>query len=479
MCGTRKFFFVSCLLTMLVSGVTAQPYIPGKVYYDSSKWVEFIPGTMPLVISVPHGGSIDLVGIPDRSCPGVVNTTDGRTISLARAIISVFKKNYGVYPSVVICHLKRTKVDMNREIEIATCGNDTMKVPWRFWHEMIDTAIASAIKKFGQTVYIDLHGQGHTKQRLELGYLLSDVQLQASSKSNNDTLYTSTSSLRNLIQDSGGKFKLKDLLTGSNAFGTWMTEDSFPSVPSKQDPYPLSTDPYFDGGYNVELFTSKPKVFGWQIESNNIGVRDNSTSWFSFAEAFSKNMVRYIKTYMNIDLSNPLPLNISGFNVKKENAHLRLEWHTSTELNTAHFTIQHSKDGTSFSDIGTVKAIGSGANGYQFVDKTPNNGINYYRLESRDKDGTATYSRVVSCEWLVVSKQLAVYPNPSKDFVTINGNHIASVQVIDNIGRVVKTVTLKNATNPKLSVNGLPAGVYHLQVQTTDGKVSGVGMVKE
>ena len=43
----------------------------------------------------------------------------------------------------------------------------------------------------------------------------------------------------------------------------------------------------------------------------------------------------------------------------------------------------------------------------------------------------------------------------------------------------MKTVSLKDATNPTLSVGGLQAGVYHLREQTTDGKVSGVGFVKE
>ena len=57
------------------------------------------------------------------------------------------------------------------------------------------------------------------------------------------------------------------------------------------------------------------------------------------------------------------------------------------------------------------------------------------------------------------------------------GNHIASVQVLDNIGRVVKPVSLKDATNPTLSVNGLQAGAYHLRVQTSDGKVNGGNLV--
>jgi hypothetical protein len=74
---------------------------------------------------------------------------------------------------------------------------------------------------------------------------------------------------------------------------------------------------------------------------------------------------------------------------------------------------------------------------------------------------------------------ISVYPNPAKDKVTIGGNHIAEVRVLDNLGRVVKVISLKDATNPTLSLSGLATGTYHLRVQTTDGKVSGVGFVKE
>jgi hypothetical protein len=74
---------------------------------------------------------------------------------------------------------------------------------------------------------------------------------------------------------------------------------------------------------------------------------------------------------------------------------------------------------------------------------------------------------------------LTVYPNPARNLVTVKGSHIASVQVVDNLGRVVKTVSLKDATNPTLSLGNLPAGAYHLRVQTTDGKINNIGMVKE
>ena len=174
-----------------------------------------------------------------------------------------------------------------------------------------------------------------------------------------------------------------------------------------------------------------------------------------------------------------LPVTFSSFTANVDNKTIETNWRTSTELNTSHFIIQRSTDGSSFTDIGTVKAIGTGANSYSFTDTHPANGINYYRLESVDKDGATSFSKVVTASLTINDSRLTIYPNPAKDNVTIGGNHIASVQVIDNLGRVVKVVALKDATNPTLSVSSLPAGVYHLRIQTTDGGVIGAGLIKE
>ncbi len=192
----------------------------------------------------------------------------------------------------------------------------------------------------------------------------------------------------------------------------------------------------------------------------------------------------YIADYVNNRIRKvtvgDLPVTITNYELRITNEKQVVNsWEATSEINVSHYKIQRSTNSKDFETVGTVKAIGSGANNYSFTDDNPANGINYYRLQSVDKDGAATYSKVVSCELSVVSKPIAVYPNPSRDNVIIIGSHIASVQVIDNIGRVVKVITLKDATNPTLSVSGLPAGVYHLRVQTSDGGVSGVGFVKE
>ena len=177
--------------------------------------------------------------------------------------------------------------------------------------------------------------------------------------------------------------------------------------------------------------------------------------------------------------SSPLPITLANISATNKNGAIVVNWNTASELNNANFVIQHSNDGSSFTDIGIVKAIGSGANNYVFTDNTPTNGINYYRLKSIDKVGTITFSKIVSVQLSFINYQLSVTPNPAKNIVTVRGEHIISLQVIDNLGRILKTQTVQDATNPTISVSNLPAGVYHFRVQTTDGKVNSVGFVKQ
>jgi len=227
-------------------------------------------------------------------------------------------------------------------------------------------------------------------------------------------------------------------------------------------------------GAEVEL-PLRPNTFLDRLYSTT--TNSWSSIWSDLAASPTAGVVGDTKLMLDVSYGNDLPVKLQSFSATANNKTIAINWHTATELNTRHFKIQHSTDGNSFTDIGTVKAMGSGANGYSFTDNTPANGTNYYRLQSVDKDGSSSYSKVVSVQFTVDRLPLTVVPNPARDVATIKGSHIASVQVIDNIGRVVKVVSLKDATNPVLSVNSLPSGVYHLRVQTTDGNVSGVAIV--
>ncbi len=246
-------------------------------------------GNMPLIISVPHGGTDEPVSIPDRTCPGITTSIDLKTIEMANAIDSVCRVDYGFQPYLVISYLKRIKLDQNRDLPEATCSNSTITGIWNNYHLSIESFITKITAKYPLALFIDLHGHGHTKQRLELGYLLTGSELR-----NPASIVPSSASLYNLLQQNT-LLQINQLLTGPNAFGTLMENRAIPSVPSQQDPAPLVTDLYFDGGYNTQRYCSGtyPKVFGWQIESNYTGVRENQASRVNFAKAFLQSIMQF------------------------------------------------------------------------------------------------------------------------------------------------------------------------------------------
>ena len=82
-------------------------------------------------------------------------------------------------------------------------------------------------------------------------------------------------------------------------------------------------------------------------------------------------------------------------------------------------------------------------------------------------------------ENIIVANKMTVFPNPTKESIVIKGNHIDKIQVIDNFGKVVKLLSLHDATNPAIQVSSLTSGVYHLRMITSDGKVSTLNFVKE
>jgi len=282
-------------LLLFVQPTLAQKWESGKSYFDEEHWTEFIPGDMPLVISVPHGGTVVLPEVPLRDCKGAVTVTDTRSAELGREMQDAFYKKYGKRPYLVICLISRKNVDQNRDIEEGTCGNEMMRKPWNAFHDNIDTALALAVKQFGSSLYIDLHGHGHTNQRLELGYSINASDLPDISNKTDLTELAQKSTLNNLLS-LNKKADFKELMIGDNAFGTLITEAGTPAVPSKQDPFITDGGKYFNGGYNTRRYTSEkyPQVFGWQIETNYKGVRD-APGRPVFAKAFAEVIMKYFK----------------------------------------------------------------------------------------------------------------------------------------------------------------------------------------
>ena len=167
-----------------------------------------------------------------------------------------------------------------------------------------------------------------------------------------------------------------------------------------------------------------------------------------------------------------VPVLIENITSTIEGKAVKLNWKTATEISTSYYTIQKSSNGTSYLDIGIVKATGIGDNNYEFSDNNPANGINYYRLQSVDKDGSISYSKVVSVNF-GNSQSFAIIPNPARDFATINFSKAvdkATLAVYDITGKQVITQSLNSSANTyKLNTQSLKSGLYVIKVNTTTG----------
>lgn len=268
--------------------------------FNISDMIKVTTGDIPLIISAPHGGTLTPDEIPDRKCPGITTVRDMNTTELADEIKYQMKQDYGVEPYVVSSLIHRKKIDLNRDVELATCGHTLGKEVWQEYHRKIEEAIQSAIAEYDRLIFIDLHGHGHEIQRLELGYLLNSEELRASYEGTGSTQgLAEESSLKNLIS-LNPDIDFQDLLTGELAFGTIMEDEGIPSVPSLQDPFPYPNESYFTGGYNTRRYSldDYPKVFGWQIEANYEGVRDSDENRSAFAKAFSKAIMVQLEEYV-------------------------------------------------------------------------------------------------------------------------------------------------------------------------------------
>ncbi|MFK7907779.1 MAG: T9SS type A sorting domain-containing protein [Chitinophagales bacterium] len=279
--------------------LTAQTYESGQSYFGENEYIEYKAGNLPIIISAPHGGSLEPSEIPNRSCSGCVYVRDSNTEQLVRQMYDAIFDLFGCYPHVIINRLHRRKLDANREIGDAADGNPLGEQAWRDFHDFIEAAKNTTKQSYGKGLYLDIHGHGHDIQRLELGYRISKSELQLPSSTLNQAVYLNGASIKSLVNDNLNQLQLSDLLQGRDSFGELFEQTNYPAVPSQIDPFPLNQDDYFSGGYNTKIHGSSlgGSIDGIQIECNMDGVRDNASNRADFAEATALVLKQYLEKH--------------------------------------------------------------------------------------------------------------------------------------------------------------------------------------
>ena len=170
-----------------------------------------------------------------------------------------------------------------------------------------------------------------------------------------------------------------------------------------------------------------------------------------------------------IPFTSPLPVNISSFTAVKFNNASYLVWSTASEHNNKGFSVERSTDGTHFSEISFVPTQSTSGNStqklvYQYYDRQPDKGINYYRLKQIDHDNNSQYSASAKVVFGENGNYILVYPNPAKDKLTIEGlNGNERIYLYNNNGQLLKQEKA-NSSIKILLINDLPIGLYRLVI---------------
>ena len=180
-----------------------------------------------------------------------------------------------------------------------------------------------------------------------------------------------------------------------------------------------------------------------------------------------------------IDCNNPPPLAtyILSFSGTNENGHARLFWSTNHEDEAIHFEIEKSKDGNSFSRIGTVTGYQSTdpVNYYNFVDSSLLL-KNFYRVSLVNNDGKKKYSRVIqlknSIDEFSVTNLTNYFESAVLFDVSTTKDSKIDVSILNASGNLIKqqSFTVYNGANNIVvqNLNSLTPGLYILQVRNKE-----------
>ncbi|MBY0424021.1 MAG: T9SS type A sorting domain-containing protein, partial [Cytophagales bacterium] len=176
-----------------------------------------------------------------------------------------------------------------------------------------------------------------------------------------------------------------------------------------------------------------------------------------------------------------LSIELISFDVEKKTDGVHLNWTAYSSSSSQGYYVERSDDGVNFYTIGFVdfNSTKNGVSGdYEFIDKKPVVGVNYYRLKQIDNSGKLDYSTVKSI--VVESSEILVFPNPSKGQLTVYvgaASPNAEITIYNALGSLVyATSTQLNTID--LDIQKLASGLYTVLVSNA-GITQTVKLVKE
>jgi len=175
-----------------------------------------------------------------------------------------------------------------------------------------------------------------------------------------------------------------------------------------------------------------------------------------------------------------LPVEYLSFEALSQGSTVELNWITASESNNDYFVVQRSQDGRAWTDLQRVPGAGTSprSSSYRFADPSPHQGVNLYRLQQVDLDGSTSFSPIrqvrVETETAFVFQ---AYPNPVRSGSPLNlqlpfsqAREPLTITMLDTQGRqtFARTITseaLRQGPRTFQLSPTLPAGLYIIVLQ--------------
>lgn len=245
------------------------------VYYFSfsQSYIETYNGTLPIIITCSHGGTIRTSKINNRNCDLYECNSDLYTNDIGFKIREYLDNNC----FLILNNLHRIELDPNREIHEA-CDGAICEIYYNMFHYEIENIIQSFLNT--PLLIIDIHGQAHEHGFIELGYNIPRNDYYK------DINHIPNSSVNNYY----GK-TLEEIIRGKFSLGYYY--DKYYDVsPSLKNPIP--PNPYFNGGYITEKYSKYKNVIVIQIEIP-YSIRKSEKSRDEFSKITAKILNSYYK----------------------------------------------------------------------------------------------------------------------------------------------------------------------------------------
>lgn len=252
-----------------------------------------------------------------------------------------------------------------------------------------------------------------------------------------------------------------NFLAAINIFGSWLTTASTSTVEGARPTnlsisHTLLITPHIDNAvYKGSLTGTRPELLASINNQANWQFNDNTP--YSFPADIG---------------TSTLPVTWISFDVQKKNTAVVLHWKTANESQNAFFTVQSSKDGIHFQNLGIVKASEAGGNihEYSFIDQQPSPGVIIYRLQQTDFNGKTSFSLHKKITFTTGSSfDIAINPVTNGQLkIQINNNGMLTIASAE--GRIFHQQHYAAGVHT-IDVSGYSKGTYFVRVGNETNKL--------